>query len=596
MKNKNLIVLGLTLCLGGLTATSITSCAAPKKFSIKYFKKQDGTYEVLKVNGKVENLVIPEKHNGKPVTSIGDNAVQGHQELKTLQLSNNLETIGYKAFYGNTALTSVSFPNVTDVSPSLRIINTHAFSQCHDLKDIYLPITLHEIYPFAFQNDRAIETLFIPRNVYKVEADVFMGCNNVTFYIENSQIPSTWSTKWNSVNRPYVLDSTRDTPSKLVYKDNLIFARRENANKDSYAEIIGYYETESEKLPELCNIPEKVTMGNDEVNVAAINANAFATAPSSNIRWLTIPASIKNVGANAFKGLTNTLVFVTKFTDTSEWESGWDNGVLKTYEGFIKFTLGEDQQTFLANIDDNRKIILGSKPDAGGVLNLNNKGDEIAPKAFANRDDIKSVITTAKIGDFAFANCRNLTTLEYANTVNGIYIGKYAFYISKHDKTGNGVTSIKLTTNVNCNITVDDYAFQKGSGSSNPPIESLEINRGTGSITGTLEFGDGVFTNCSFKENMTITLDEHTAKPGRGLFQNADETFTINVSSSLFGIMKKSTAEGGWGWPVNTEKKLSLHEIGTNTYQLYTHYPATEKTPETTSYERFGQAKIVVGS
>ena len=578
---RHLLFGGLAVLGCGLIATAgiLIYKYLPRYETFNYVIKSDGTYEISDYKGNVANVVIPETFNGIKITSIADHAFAQHKEIKTLQLSNNLETIGAFAFSGDNALTSVTFDGVNNVTPSLKILNTHAFSQCYNLKDIYLPNSLHEIYPFAFQNDRALETLFIPRNVYKVEADVFMGCSNVTFYVESSTIPSTWSTKWNSVNRPYVLDSTRDTPSKLVYKDNLIFARRDT-DDGSYAEIIGYYENETQKLPELCNIPEKVTMGNDEINVTAINANAFATAPAGNVRWLTIPASIKNIGANAFKGLTNTLVFVTKFADTSKWESGWNNGVLKTYEGFIEFDFDEDEQPILASVDNNHKIVLGGKPDAEGVLDLNNKGDEIAPKAFANREDIKSVITTATIGDFAFANCRNLNTLDYENYVENVYVGKYAFYISKFVEGQNGVTSITLKTNNN--LTVDNYAFQKGSGTSNPVIENLVIGKGN---TGSLKFGDGVFTNCSFEENTTITFDEHMDKPGRGLFQNADETFTIKVSNALFTKMQDE-----WGWPVDQEKKLSLHKSADGTYyQLYTKWPTTEP-----AYERFGKAHIVV--
>ena len=73
------------------------------------------------------NLVIPEKINGLPVTSIGEEAFSGCENIKELVLPDSLKTIEDFAFYGLTSIKSVTVP------ASVEHIGQGAFACCDSL-------------------------------------------------------------------------------------------------------------------------------------------------------------------------------------------------------------------------------------------------------------------------------------------------------------------------------------------------------------------------------------------------------------------------------------------------------------------------------
>jgi hypothetical protein len=80
---------------------------------LSYELINDGTeYEVTKGKSKANGTVyIPEQHNGKPVTSIGDEAFYECSKLKVITIPDSVNNIGNSAFFRCSGLTEITIPN-----------------------------------------------------------------------------------------------------------------------------------------------------------------------------------------------------------------------------------------------------------------------------------------------------------------------------------------------------------------------------------------------------------------------------------------------------------------------------------------------------
>ena len=77
--------------------------------------------KILKYLNDEENVTIPEKIDGLPVISIGDNAFNGKEKIKSVVLPFGLLEIGVGAFENCALLAEISFKNrLTSISPVRR--------------------------------------------------------------------------------------------------------------------------------------------------------------------------------------------------------------------------------------------------------------------------------------------------------------------------------------------------------------------------------------------------------------------------------------------------------------------------------------------
>ena len=106
---------------------------------VKLELSNDGThYTVVGTKSKFsKSLTIPEKHNSIPVTAIGEQAFFGCTALSSISVPNGVTSIGKEAFAHCTGLFSVTLPG------SLKSIGDKAFDGCSKLIEVCNQSTLN---------------------------------------------------------------------------------------------------------------------------------------------------------------------------------------------------------------------------------------------------------------------------------------------------------------------------------------------------------------------------------------------------------------------------------------------------------------------
>ena len=146
-----------------------------------YTLKEDNTYEVSGYEGTPTKVVIPATYNGKPVTSIGDDAFFVCTSLTSVTIPNSVTSIGERSFDLCYSLTSVTIGN------SVTSIGDDAFAGCTSLTSITIPNSVTSIGDDAFASCTSLTSITIPNSVTSIGDDAFWHCNAlVSITIPNS--------------------------------------------------------------------------------------------------------------------------------------------------------------------------------------------------------------------------------------------------------------------------------------------------------------------------------------------------------------------------------------------------------------------------
>ena len=265
------------------------------------------------------NCVNLKSVNLQNILRIEDSAFSGCTSLTDITMSKNLTKIGAYAFKGCTALKSIDLPDTLTkvesnafencssmesfVIPSgMEVIPYKMFGSCYALKTVTIPDTVVEIEGYAFNGCKNLEGVVIPDSVTIIGHSAFGDCKN-PIYCEATEKPAGWAYDWNSNvsneapvawgGNHYCVDNDKDhycdmQCGKVFYSEGLQYSV--HSNKTSCT-IIGIGTCKDEDL----FIPESI----NGYAVAMIADYAFLNCNS--IKSVTIPDTVRTIGANAFE-------------------------------------------------------------------------------------------------------------------------------------------------------------------------------------------------------------------------------------------------------------------------------------------------------
>ena len=213
------------------------------------------------------SLTIPESINYAGitylVTTIGAKAFYDCTSLTSVEIPNSVTNIGGGAFLGCSGLTSVTIPN------SVTTIGNSAFRECTDLTSVEIPNSVTNIEWGAFAECTSLTSVEIPNSVTSISEITFLDCTGLT----SVEIP-------NSVVEIGNEAFSRCTSLTSVEIPNSVTSIGEGAFYD-------------------CTGLTSIVIPNSVTN---IEVGAFAGC--TGLTSVTIPSSVTSIGISAFSGCT----------------------------------------------------------------------------------------------------------------------------------------------------------------------------------------------------------------------------------------------------------------------------------------------------
>lgn len=129
---------------------------------------------ILGYTGKSEEVRIPEKIEGKLVTSIFAGAFQKNNTIKKVIIPDSVTMINGHTFYGCAALESVEIPD------SVTYIGDFAFAFCTGLPSVTIPGSVTMIRNSAFFKCTGLTSVTIGEGASYIDLHAFRGCTRLT--------------------------------------------------------------------------------------------------------------------------------------------------------------------------------------------------------------------------------------------------------------------------------------------------------------------------------------------------------------------------------------------------------------------------------
>lgn len=309
-------------------------------------------------------------------------------------LPNSLVFIGWNAFKGCTAITSIAIPD------SVTSIAGYAFSGCASLASVTIPQGVIKIESGAFRNCTSLKSITIPDSVTTVAYDAFEGCA-----IESATIPA--------IACGYIRNSALETV------------------------VINGGDSISAWAFEGCSSLTSLTIPD---SVTSIGEHAFAGC--ANLAEIKGAKNVATIGQDALTGTA----FLDDMLNQSDGVAYWGSVLFAAKPDISECTVKEGTVTImpkafkesaLTDITIPASVVtIGNEAFAdcsalsSVVFAPNSQLSSIGESAFIGCSaleevDIPASVTT--IGNWAFADCQALRSVSFEPNSQLWYIGEFVF-------------------------------------------------------------------------------------------------------------------------------------------------------------------------
>ncbi len=499
----------LTLALVMLCAAALAAEKTISKVAFTYVVLEDGTAEIRGLSGgyNVQELVIPEQLDGHPVTRIDlDPHLTYFAGVTTITIPDSVVEIG-SCPLGSGYLTEIV------VSPDHPVFTVEG--------DMLIRREDRCLVACAFGHAGGV--LEIPPDVTDVADGVFAFCWRISAFT----VPENHQTL-EAVDGALYSKGDHRLIACPCAPESASFAVQEGT------EIIGDYAFAN------CSRLTKIVLPD---SVSRIGAWAFSGC--SGLTEFTIPDNVTDIGNGAFVGCSGLTRFIVSPEQTH----------FAVIDGVLYRTADRCLVAYPPAKSENRTV-----PSDGTVLSEMPEGSFRALigvvvysiEALYGFDGEETRVTSgltsiqsfeipqgiARIGDYAFAGCDNLTGIIVPDSVTSI--GEWAFY------SCSGLTSITLLGSV---TSIGEWAFVGCSGLTSVTLPDSVMSIGDwafavcSGLTSVMlpdsvtSIGEGAFVGCSGLTS--VSLPDSVTNIGEGAFANCSglSRFIVSPEQKHFAVI-----------------------------------------------------------
>ena len=482
------------------------------------------------------SITIPDS-----VTSIGTATFYGCKNLTSITIPDSVTSIGESAFAYCSSLTSITIPD------SVTSIGEAAFSNCWYLTNITIPDSVTSIGEYAFQSCSSLTSITIPDGVTSIGRYAFSGCISLT----SITIPDSVTSIGNSAfsNCESLTAISLGCGSALKKSDfgeqaNLVSYTNQHAliktaakaktctedgNKEYWTcEHCGKYFLSDDTNPETAvELSETVIPASHKLT--KVEAKDATCAEDGNKAYWTCEHCGKYFLSDDSNPETATAVELSETVIPAlKHKNATTRGVVEPTEtapGYSGDRYCPDCNTVLEKgytywNEDN----LTWKLDADGTLTISGTGtmkdydyNNNPSPANQKKGSVKKVVIkdgVTSIGNFAFYNCKSLTSITIPDSVTSIELAAF--------NNCNNLTSITIPDSV---TSIGDSAFELCN-----KLSSITLSNNITSIE------NFAFSKCSSLTN--ITIPDSVTSIGSSAFNGCSSLQTISLSCK--SSLKKS--------------------------------------------------------
>ena len=179
MKTKSIKIVNLFAVIILIASVYFVFITKKTEFEFEYSSKYDG-YVLTKYLGYDKSVKIPDQYKSKKIIGIANRAFYKNNDVKNIVFGKNILIISNESF----ALSKIESIELND---ELEYIGYAAFYNCVNLKKINLEKTsLLEIYPYAFSGCLNLEiSLSFPNSLTKIHNYAFQNCYSIEYVTLN---------------------------------------------------------------------------------------------------------------------------------------------------------------------------------------------------------------------------------------------------------------------------------------------------------------------------------------------------------------------------------------------------------------------------
>ncbi len=443
---------------------------------------------------------------------IANNAFEGCTELSGITIPQEVVMIGDNAFAGCTGITEMVIPN------NVQSIGDYAFSDCSGLEgSITIPDSVTSMGSGTFSGCSSLTSITIPDSVTSIKDRTFLECSRLESIILGNDVISIGSYAFSKCTSLAGIDIPNSVKSIGAY------AFSDCSNLSGTIEIPYGVTSIEEGVFYNCSKLTRITIPD---SVTTIGGSAFRGC--SELISIPIPTVVTSLGAYAFFGCSNLSGKIEiPYKVTSIEEKVFYNCSNLTHITIPDSVTVIGDSAFFGCSSLESIIIPFIGAELNGTTNTHFGYLFGAPSYSDNSDYAPStlkevvIIGGTTIGDYAFYNCRGLTSITIPDSVTTIgdnaffgcsslermiipFIGAelngtanthfgYIFGATSYSDNSDYVPSTLKEVVITGGTSIDDYAFYDCG-----DLTSVAMPN---SIT---SFGEGAFFGCSSLESIII--------------------------------------------------------------------------------------------